>query len=300
MNVTVHIERRNNEPARMPEWVCPSCHEGTSHASVRADLMVCRFCGLHLRIGARERIRQLADEGSFHELWTSVTPVDSLEFVDLETYPERIRAAQSKTGLSEAIVVGTASIEGTGCVLAVLDFGFMGGSMGSVVGEKLWRCVELAVAERTSRWSRSAPRAAHACRRASSALMQMAKTRCAVDLINEAGSPFVLVLADPCTGGVVASFATLADICIAEPGARLYFSGPRVIAQTTREELPAGFGSAERNLGLGHLDAVVARKELRARVGNYKRLLEGGEEPERREGQGSRKRGPEPAGSGNA
>jgi hypothetical protein len=109
----------------------------------------------------------------------------------------------------------------------------------------------------------------------------MAKTSCAVDLINEATSPFVTILADPCTGGVVASFATLADICIAEPGARLYFTGPRVIQQTTHEELPPGFSTAERNLELGHLDAVVPRKDLRVKVGNYLRLLGGGEEPDR-------------------
>jgi acetyl-CoA carboxylase carboxyl transferase subunit beta len=119
-------------------------------------------------------------------------------------------------------------------------------------------------------------------------LMQMAKTSCAVDLINEATAPFVAVLVDPCTGGVVASFASLADICIAEPGAQLYFTGPRVIAGTTHEELPEGFGSAERNLELGHLDAVVARRDLRVKVGNYLRLLGGGEEPERPEPDGQR------------
>jgi len=122
-------------------------------------------------------------------------------------------------------------------------------------------------------------------------LMQMAKTACAVDLINEATSPFVTILADPCTGGVVASFATLADICIAEPGARLYFTGPRVIAETTHEALPEGFGSAERNLELGHLDAVVARKDLRVKIGNYLRLLGGGEEPERATTAAGRARG---------
>ena len=282
MNVTVQIERRNNEPAR-PEWICPSCHQGARHSEVRANLMVCPHCGHHLRIGARERIQQLADEGTFHELWSMVTTLDPLGFVDLETYPERVREAQAKTGLQEAIVTGTASIDSTPCVLAVMDFGFMGGSMGSVVGEKLWRSAELAsgedlplVAVCTSGGARM--------QEGILSLMQMAKTSCAVDLINEATSPFVTVLADPCTGGVVASFATLADICIAEPGARLYFTGPRVIQQTTQEELPPGFSTAERNLELGHLDAVVPRKDLRVKVGNYLRLLGGGEEPDRGEG----------------
>lgn len=279
MSVTVEIERRGPEPSR-PEWACPSCKREARLSEVRANLMVCPHCGFHLRIGARERVRQLADDGSFRELWTTVKTLDPLEFVALESYVDGVREAQAKTGLSEAIVTGTASIDGTPCVLAVMDFGFLGGSMGSVVGEKLWRCADLAsgedlplVAVCTSGGARM--------QEGILSLMQMAKTSCAVDLINEATSPFVAVLVDPCTGGVVASFATLADICIAEPGARLYFSGPRVIAQTTREELPEGFSTAERNLALGHLDAVVARKDLRERVGNYLRLLGGGEEPGR-------------------
>ena len=281
MNVTVQIERRGNGPTR-PEWVCPSCHAGARHAEVRANLMVCPSCGHHLRIGAHERIRQLTDEGTFRELWGRVATRDPLGFVDLEAYPERVREAQAKTGLQEAIVTGTASIDTTPCVLAVMDFGFLGGSMGSVVGEKLWRSAELAsgddlplVAVCTSGGARM--------QEGILSLMQMAKTSCAVDLINEATSPFVTILADPCTGGVAASFATLADICIAEPGARLYFTGPRVIQQTTHEELPPGFSTAERNLELGHLDAVVPRADLRVRVGNYLRLLGGGEEPDRGE-----------------
>jgi acetyl-CoA carboxylase carboxyl transferase subunit beta len=281
MNVTVQIERRNGDPVR-PEWLCPSCHQGARHSEVRDNLMVCPHCDHHLRIGARERIRQLADDGTFRELWSMVATLDPLGFVDLETYPERVREAQAKTGLREAIVTGTASIDTTPCVLAVMDFGFMGGSMGSVVGEKLWRSAELAsgedlplVAVCTSGGARM--------QEGILSLMQMAKTSCAVDLINEATSPFVTILADPCTGGVVASFATLADICIAEPGARLYFTGPRVIQQTTQEELPPGFSTAERNLELGHLDAVVRRSDLRVKVGNYLRLLGGGEEPDRGE-----------------
>ena len=145
MNVTVEIERRGEEPR--PEWVCPSCHQPASMREVRANLSVCPHCGHHLRIGARERIRQLVDEGSFRELWTNLKTLDPLAFVDLETYPERVREAQAKTGLAEAIVTGTARVDGTPCVLAVMDFSFMGGSMGSVVGEKLWRAAELASGE---------------------------------------------------------------------------------------------------------------------------------------------------------
>ena len=289
MNVTVEIERRDSDPVR-PEWACPLCKQPARLAEVRADLMVCPHCGFHLRISARERIRQLVDEGTFRELWTSVLTLDPLKFTDLETYPERVREAQAKTGLSEAILTGTAAIDGTQCVLAVMDFGFMGGSMGSVVGEKLWRSAELAAAEDLPLVAVCSSGGAR-MQEGILSLMQMAKTSCAVDLINEAKSPFVTILADPCTGGVVASFATLADICIAEPGAQLYFTGPRVIAETTHEILPEGFGSAERNLQLGHLDAVGARKDLRVRVGNYLRLLGGGEEPDRVTTTGGRERG---------
>jgi acetyl-CoA carboxylase carboxyl transferase subunit beta len=288
MNVTVEIERRGGRPKA--GWVCPTCRRPARMSEVVANLSVCPHCGHHLRLGARERISQLVDEGTFRELWGNLQTLDPLGFADLETYPERVREAQAKTGLSEAIVTGTARIDGTSCVLAVMDFSFMGGSMGSVVGEKIWRAAELASGENLPLVAVCTSGGAR-MQEGILSLMQMAKTSCAVDLINEATSPFVAVLVDPCTGGVVASFATLADVCIAEPGARLYFSGPRVIQQTTREALPEGFSTAERNLDLGHLDAVVARKDLRVRIGNYLRLLGGGEEPERPHGQGPRARG---------
>jgi acetyl-CoA carboxylase carboxyl transferase subunit beta len=156
-----------------------------------------------------------------------------------------------------------------------MDFGFMGGSMGSVVGEKLWRAAAAAADEGRPLVTVASSGGARMQEGALS-LMQMAKTTCAVDVVNDARVPFVAVMADPCTGGVVASFVSLADICVAEPGALLYFSGPRVISQTTREQLPADFGSAERNLVLGHLDAIVPRSELKDKVANYLRLLKGG------------------------
>ncbi len=286
MNVTLEIERLSDGQPK-PEWICPACHDVARLVDVRANLSVCPHCGHHLRVGARERITQLVDDGTFRELWVNVRTLDPLQFSDLERYPDRLREAQAKTGLTEAIVTGTAQVGGNDCVLAAMDFGFMGGSMGSVVGEKLWRSAELAaeedlplVAVCTSGGARM--------QEGILSLMQMAKTSCAVDLLNESGVPFVAVLVDPCTGGVVASFATLADVCIAEPGARLYFSGPRVIEQTTREALPEGFSTAERNLELGHLDAVVPRAELKQKLANYLGLLRGGESPERRQ---ARRRG---------
>jgi len=275
MNVTVEIEHRGTGSHRR-DWVCRSCHAHSDLAAVRELLYVCPQCGHHARIGARERIRQLTDPGSFTELWSGVKTLDPLTFVDLQSYPERVLEAQGKTGLPEAIVTGTAAVDDVACVLGVMDFGFMGGSMGSVVGEKLWRSAELAAGQHLPLVAVCSSGGAR-MQEGILSLMQMAKTSCAVDLLADAGAPFLAVLVDPCTGGVVASFATLADICIAEPGAQLSFSGPRVIQQTTREALPAGFGSAERNLELGHLDAVVPRAELRDKLGAYLRLLRGGE-----------------------
>jgi acetyl-CoA carboxylase carboxyl transferase subunit beta len=288
MNVIVEVERRVCEPVKA-EWQCAACCQGANLAELRANLMVCPGCGHHVRIGARDRIRQLVDTESFRELWSTVASLDPLTFTDLETYPERVRAAQAKTGLSEAIVAGRAQIEDIPCMLAVMDFGFMGGSMGSVVGERFWRCAELAAVEGLPLIAVCTSGGAR-MQEGILSLMQMAKTTCAVDLMNDAGVSFITILADPCTGGVVASFATLADICIAEPGAQLYFSGPRVIAETTREPLPPGFGSAERMLALGHLDAVVPRTELRAKIARYLRLLGGGEEPDRGTSRRSRSR----------
>jgi len=294
MSVTVEIGRRDDRPPVPPGgagWSCPKCHQSADPAAVRANLQVCPACGYHLRIGARERIAQLVDQGGFRERWAALKTLDPLEFTDLETYPERLREAQAKTGLTEAIIAGTATIASVQCVLAVMDFGFMGGSMGSVVGEKLWRAAEMAATEGLPLVAVCTSGGAR-MQEGILSLMQMAKTTCAVDVINEAGVPFVAVLADPCTGGVVASFATLADICVAEPGALLYFSGPRVIAETTKEALPADFGTAERNLALGHLDAVVARTELRDKLANYLRLLEGGGTPERIRARRARSRSP--------
>jgi acetyl-CoA carboxylase carboxyl transferase subunit beta len=289
MNVTVEIERRDSRPAK-PEWVCPSCKDGAKLADVRGNLFVCPHCGFHARLSANERVRQIADPESFDELWSTLRTLDPLGFTDLEAYPDKVREAQAKTGLSEAIITGRARIDGIDCVLAVMDFSFLGGSMGSVVGEKLWRGAALAAEEGLPLVAVCSSGGAR-MQEGILSLMQMAKTTCAVDVINEAGTPFVAVLVDPCTGGVVASFATLADICIAEPGALLSFTGPRVIAETTREPLPQGFGSAERNLELGHLDAVVPRRDLKTKVGNYLRLLEGGDTPERREARRTRGRG---------
>ena len=270
-DVTVEITRLNGPG--VPTWACPRCRTESGRAAFAANLKVCPACGFHARIGARERVAQLAD--SFSERFATLRTLDPLSFTDLETYPERLREAQAASGLTEAVVTGDAAIDGVPCMLAVMDFGFMGGSMGSVVGEKLWRAAEAAATERLPLVAVCSSGGAR-MQEGIISLMQMAKTSMAVDVLNEARTPFISVLVDPCTGGVVASFATLADICVAEPGSLLSFSGPRVIRETTQEMLPEGFGSAERNLELGHLDAVVPRAELRMRIAAYLRLLTGG------------------------
>ena len=294
MAVTVEIARRGSGPDPH-RWSCPKCQQPADLAEVKRNLSVCPHCGHHLRVGARERVVQLADPGSFFERWNHLRTMDPLEFTDLMPYAERIREAQATSGLTEAMIAGTAVIGGVPCMLAVMDFSFMGGSMGSVVGEKFWRATE-ATAELRLPLVCVATSGGARMQEGVISLMQMAKTTCAVDVLNDARVPFVCVMADPCTGGTVASFASLADICVAEPGAALYFTGPRVIAETTKEQLPADYGTAERNLACGHLDAIVPRPDLRDKVTNYLRLLKGGghidgqPEPTGREGSGRTRR----------
>ncbi len=201
--------------------------------------------------------------------------VDPLEFVDSRPYPERLDAAERATGMHDAVLVGQAAIGEMPVALVVMDFTFLGGSMGSVVGEKFWRAAELAVDRRMPLVSVAASGGAR-MQEGVLALMQMAKTVAAVDEVREAALPYVSILAHPTTGGVAASFAALGDISIAEPGALLSFSGPRVVKQTTGETPPDDFGLAESNLRHGHVDLVVPRPELRETVARVVALLSGG------------------------
>src|SRR3954452_15781383 len=239
-----------------------------------ANLRVCAHCGHHFPVTARERIVQLADEGSWAELARELRSVNPLEFVDTRPYPERLVSAERATGLHEAILVGQAQIGEMPIALAVMDFTFLGGSMGSVVGEKFYRAAELAVDRRMPLVSVAASGGAR-MQEGVLALMQMAKTVAAVDELREAGRPYVSVLAHPTTGGVAASFAALGDVVLAEPGALLSFSGPRVVRQTTREEVPDDFGLAESNFRHGHIDLIVPRPELRDMVARLAWLLAG-------------------------
>jgi acetyl-CoA carboxylase carboxyl transferase beta subunit len=254
---------------------CPSCDSHYREEEMVANLRVCAHCGYHFPVTARERIVQLVDEGSWSEAARDLHSADPLEFVDTRPYGERLEAAERQTGLHDAMLVGVAEIGGLPVALAVMDFTFLGGSMGSVVGEKFFRAAELAVERRTPLVSVAASGGAR-MQEGVLALMQMAKTVAAVDELREAGRPYVSVLAHPTTGGVAASFAALGDVIIAEPGALLSFSGPRVVRQTTRENIPDDFGLAESNERHGHIDLIVQRGELRDTVARVAWLLVGG------------------------
>ncbi|MFB3816315.1 MAG: acetyl-CoA carboxylase, carboxyltransferase subunit beta [Candidatus Methylomirabilales bacterium] len=250
---------------RMPEglWIkCEDCKEILAKPELERNLNVCPRCQYHYRLPARARIELLADAGSFVEHDATLRSLDPLAFKDQKSYTDRLRAARKATGLAEAVITGTATIGGRAVALAVLEFEFMGGSMGSAVGEKIARAVELAGARRTPFIAVSCSGGAR-MQESVLSLMQMAKTSAALGRLSRAGLPYVSILANPTTGGVTASFAMLGDVHIAEPKALIGFAGPRVIQDTIRQELPPGFQRAEFLLEHGFVDMIVERKCLR-------------------------------------
>ncbi len=247
-------------------WLkCQGCNSMLTRKKVEQMLGTCPECGFHFKIDGRRRIEQLLDEGSFEEFGSDIAPVDHLDFFDKEPYTEKLNKTQGKTGLSEAATVGRGRMDGLDVVLGVLDFSFMGGSMGVVVGERVTLAAEVAREEQRALVLVSTSGGARMHEGALS-LMQMAKTSVALGRLGEAGIPYVSVLADPCTGGVIASFAALGDIILAEPGALIGFAGPRVIATTIRTKLPEGFQRAEFLLEHGMVDRIVDRRELKLMV----------------------------------
>ena len=272
--IDVSIEQREARPeaGRRDPNTCPRCDSHYRDDELDSALWVCPHCGYHFAVAARKRIDQLADPDSFAEEGMELRSEDPLEFFDLRPYTERLAEAELKTGLGDAIVIGQAAIEERPCELAVMDFGFMGGSMGSVVGEKFSRACDSAVERGIPLVSVSASGGAR-MQEGILALMQLPKTVAAVEDLHDAGGSLISVLAHPTTGGVLASFASLGDVVIAEPAALMSFAGPRVVQQTTREKLPDDFGLAESNYRFGHLDAVVPRHELRATVARLVRLF---------------------------
>lgn len=247
-------------------WIkCDSCREILYHREVSENLDVCTRCGHHFRISADRRLQLLYDNGRYKRLFTNVRSSDPLEFVDSKPYANRLKVYNKKYGNGDALLVGQGHIERHGVVVGAMEYGFMGGSMGSVVGEKLTRAIERCL-------DKKIPLVTVACSGGARmqegilSLMQMAKISAGLARMKERGLPYISVLADPTTGGVTASFAMLGDVNIAEPGALIGFAGPRVIEQTIRQKLPEGFQRSEFLLEHGMLDMVVPRQELKRTI----------------------------------
>ena len=247
-------------------WVkCEKCRKIIWKKDLDANLNVCPGCGQHFRIDARTRLAQLLDDGRYEVFDSNLASTDPLEFTDLKPYKDRLRAMRKVTGLTDAIVNARGSINGRPVIASVMEYGFIGGSMGAVVGEVITRAIETAIEERKPLIVVSASGGARMMEGVIS-LMQMAKISAALARMDDAKLPYISILTDPTTGGVTASFAMLGDLNIAEPGALIGFAGPRVIEQTIRQKLPEEFQRSEFLLEKGMLDAVVPRKDLKPYV----------------------------------
>ncbi len=255
-------------------WIkCPKCLSLMYYKEVEAKHNVCPKCAHHFRIGAKERIALLADEGSFEEKDAGLVPVDPLKFVDKKSYKKRLEEAKNKTGgRTSSVISGSCTIESKPAELVVFDFAFMGGSLGSVEGEKIVRAVNRAIERKAGVVIVSASGGAR-MQESTFSLMQMSKTSAALYRLHEEGLPFISVLTDPTMGGVSASFAMLGDIIMAEPNALIGFAGQRVIKQTIGADLPEGFQRAEFLLEHGLIDMVVDRNEMKESIGNFLRLF---------------------------
>ncbi len=268
-------EQKADRRVRIPEglWVkCDNCKEIVYRKEVERNLKVCPKCNYHFRISAAERLKLLIDPGSFRELDPDLASTDPLRFRDSIPYSERLAENRKKSGLSDAIISGEVLIRGIPAAVAVMDFSFMGGSMGSVVGEKVTRTAELALAKRIPLIAVSASGGAR-MQEGMFSLMQMAKVSAAVGRLKDGGVPYISVLTDPTFGGVSASFAMLGDIIIAEPRSLIGFAGPRVIEQTIKQQLPPDFQRAEFLLSHGLIDMIVSRKDLRETISRILTLL---------------------------
>lgn len=241
---------------------CVHCDAQIPKKDLEDNDMVCPLCDYHFRINARTRIAQLFDDNSFEEMFKQVRSTDPLNFVDTESYKDRIKKANAKTGLNDAVITGVGKIEGHKVSAAVMDFEYMGGSMGSVVGEKITRMMEEAINQKIPMLVITSSGGARMQESALS-LMQMAKTSCACAKMDEAGILYITLLTEPTFGGVTASFGTLGDIIVAEQGARIGFAGRRVIEQTIRQKLPSDFQTAEYLLKYGQIDVISNRKNLK-------------------------------------
>jgi acetyl-CoA carboxylase carboxyl transferase subunit beta len=261
------MEETNNQ------WIqCNACKEMLYRREVERNLKVCPKCNYHFRISAAERLAMVVDEGSFSEFDANLKPLDPLEFKDRLKYEERIKESQQNTQLKEAIVCGQARIFGQPVMIGFMNFEFMGGSMGSVVGEKIARLAERAIAENIGMILFCSSGGAR-MQEGILSLMQMAKTSAALARLKENSLPYISVLTDPTTGGVSASFAMLGDVILAEPKAIIGFAGARVIEQTIKQKLPEGFQRSEYLLDHGMVDRIVDRKEMKNLLGKFLEML---------------------------
>ncbi|MCH9614857.1 MAG: Acetyl-coenzyme A carboxylase carboxyl transferase subunit beta [Chlamydiia bacterium] len=250
-------------------WVkCSGCEEMTHASELKKNFQCCPKCDFHYRMGVDERIEMLVDEGSFEELYAELESKDPLRFKDEEVYQDRLKRSKKKTGRKDAIVVGMAKLNGRDVALGVLNFAFMGGSMGTVVGEKITRIIELAIERAMPVILVSASGGAR-MQESSLSLMQMAKTSAALNRLGKARLPYISVLTNPTTGGVTASFASLGDIIIGEPGALIGFAGPRVVEQTIKQKLPKTAQRSEFLIEKGMIDAIVKRSEMKDTLSTF-------------------------------
>jgi acetyl-CoA carboxylase carboxyl transferase subunit beta len=258
-------EQRIDKKVKIPEglWVkCENCKEIVYKKEIEKNLKVCPKCNYHFRIRARERLKLIVDEGSFVEIGAGITSGDPLGFKDSVSYKDRIKENKKKSGLKEAIITGEALITDYPAVVAIMDFSFLGGSMGSAVGEKIVRAAEAAM-EKKAPFITVASSGGARMQEGIFSLMQMAKVSATIGRLKEAAIPYISILSDPTFGGVTASFAMLGDIIIAEPRSLIGFAGPRVIEQTIKQQLPDNFQRAEFLLDHGMIDMVVDRKDLK-------------------------------------
>ncbi|QCD44240.1 acetyl-CoA carboxylase, carboxyltransferase subunit beta [Campylobacter mucosalis] len=268
------IRKAQPAPNEAPShWVkCDSCHSLMYYKEVEANFSVCPKCDYHMRLKPTDRINLICDDGTFVEFDASLRPVDPLKFVDKKSYKKRISESEEKTGRTSSVICGEGRCDGVDIQLVVFDFGFMGGSLASVEGEKIVRSIKRAIEKRQPVVIVSASGGAR-MQESTFSLMQMSKTSAALKLLDEAKLPYISVLTDPTMGGVSASFAWLGDIIIAEPGALIGFAGQRVIKQTIGSDLPEGFQRAEFLLEHGLIDAIVPRNEHKKFIGDMLKIL---------------------------
>ena len=246
----------------MTDFKCEICGNLINIDTFLKDFKVCSFCNHHYLLNSAGRIELIVDEGTFKETCTNIRPVDFLDFTDTKSYKDRIKESEEKSGITEAIITGLAKIGGFDAAVGIMDFSYMGGSMGSVVGEKITQLSKLSIEKRIPFILVCSSGGAR-MQEGIISLMQMAKTVSAVNTLKESLIPYISIITNPTTGGVSASFATIADIIIAEPEALFCFAGPRVVKQTIKKELPPDFGLSERNLKNGQIDMIVNRKDLK-------------------------------------